>query len=368
MVAQAATKIDPQARTVASPTARSLAYDRLVLSPGIDLRFDALPGYDEAAAAKMPHAWKAGEQTLLLRRQLEAMEDGGTGRDRGARRALALSAGALRARQPDRALSQDQKAALEDAHPRRQGRLFAAAAVRERLEGALSRHDRMGRAVAGRPGRPRSIPRPTRSSPISATTPPQVANVIPPQKAGRIADARRRRRPHRLVPDRSGDVRLEARARHPRHRRCLHRRRACRNPRSAANAQAKACAAAIANLLAGRSPEAPRLTGACYNLVAPGYAFSLSGIYQPQGRHVRRGRRRRHTARSMRRARCAQREAEQGASLVQDRSRWKPLARSAIHDGRRVARRRRMLALPCAAGAQALAAATPSSAMPFRSR
>ena len=60
-----------------SPTARRFAYDRLVLSPGVDLRFDALPGYDEAAAAKMPHAWKAGEQTLLLRRQLEAMDDGG---------------------------------------------------------------------------------------------------------------------------------------------------------------------------------------------------------------------------------------------------------------------------------------------------
>ena len=49
-----------------------------MLSPGIDLRFDALPGYDEATSAKMPHAWKAGEQTMLLRRQIEAMEDGGT--------------------------------------------------------------------------------------------------------------------------------------------------------------------------------------------------------------------------------------------------------------------------------------------------
>src|SRR5260370_22057921 len=37
-----------------------------------------MPGYDEAAAAVMPHAWKGGEQTLLLRRQLEAMADGGT--------------------------------------------------------------------------------------------------------------------------------------------------------------------------------------------------------------------------------------------------------------------------------------------------
>src|ERR1700733_4155768 len=78
VIAQAATKVDPQTRTVGLADGTSLAYDRLVLAPGIDLRFDALPGYDEAAAEKMPHAWKAGEQTLLLRRQLEAMEDGGT--------------------------------------------------------------------------------------------------------------------------------------------------------------------------------------------------------------------------------------------------------------------------------------------------
>ena len=49
-----------------------------MLAPGIDLRFDALPGYGEEAAKTLPHAWKAGEQTLVLRRQLEAMEDGGT--------------------------------------------------------------------------------------------------------------------------------------------------------------------------------------------------------------------------------------------------------------------------------------------------
>jgi len=78
VVAQAAAKIDPQARRVTLADGNSLPYDRLVLAPGIDLRFDALPGYDEAAAAKMPHAWKAGEQTTLLRKQIEAMADGGT--------------------------------------------------------------------------------------------------------------------------------------------------------------------------------------------------------------------------------------------------------------------------------------------------
>src|SRR5579872_6049804 len=77
VVAQAATKVDPHARSVGLADGTSLGYDRLVLSPGIDLRFDALPGYDEAAAEKMPHAWKAGAQTVLLRRQLEAMPNGG---------------------------------------------------------------------------------------------------------------------------------------------------------------------------------------------------------------------------------------------------------------------------------------------------
>src|SRR3979409_686187 len=77
VIAEAAVKIDPQRRVVALSDGKSLSYDRLVLAPGIDVRFDALSGYDEAAAARMPHAWKAGEQTMLLRKQLEAMDDGG---------------------------------------------------------------------------------------------------------------------------------------------------------------------------------------------------------------------------------------------------------------------------------------------------
>src|SRR5205823_10031462 len=74
---QAATGVDPQARTVTLADGTRIPYDRLVVAPGIDFRWDALPGYTEAAAEKMPHAWKAGAQTTLLRRQLEAMADGG---------------------------------------------------------------------------------------------------------------------------------------------------------------------------------------------------------------------------------------------------------------------------------------------------
>ena len=52
---------------------------------------------------------------------------------------------------------------------------------------------------------------------------------------------------------------------------------------SAANAEAKACAAAIASLIAWKAPDIPKLYGACYNTVAPTYGFSRAGNYQPKG-------------------------------------------------------------------------------------
>ncbi|TPG59698.1 cytochrome C [Roseomonas nepalensis] len=74
-----AEEIDPVARRVRLRGGETLSYDRLILSPGIAIRFGALEGYDEAASRVMPHAWIAGDgaQTRLLRRQLEAMPDGG---------------------------------------------------------------------------------------------------------------------------------------------------------------------------------------------------------------------------------------------------------------------------------------------------
>jgi sulfide dehydrogenase [flavocytochrome c] flavoprotein chain len=70
------TAIDPAAHTVVTSRGR-IRYTRLVVSPGVDFRMEELAGYSEAAMDQMPHAWKAGPQTVLLRRQLEAMKDGG---------------------------------------------------------------------------------------------------------------------------------------------------------------------------------------------------------------------------------------------------------------------------------------------------
>lgn len=72
------TAIDAGKKVVVGSTG-NLAYDRLIVSPGIGFRFDEIEGYDaEKTPLVMPHAWIAGAQTQLLRRQLEAMKDGGT--------------------------------------------------------------------------------------------------------------------------------------------------------------------------------------------------------------------------------------------------------------------------------------------------
>ncbi len=73
-----ATGIDRDAKTVALAGGGSVAYDRLVVAPGIDFREGSLPGWDLTAQNAMPHAWKGGSQTELLKAQIESMPEGGT--------------------------------------------------------------------------------------------------------------------------------------------------------------------------------------------------------------------------------------------------------------------------------------------------
>lgn len=70
--------VDRDARTVALAGGGSVGYDRLILSPGIDFVEGAVPGWDVSAQNKMPHAFKAGSQTELLKAQVDAMPEGGT--------------------------------------------------------------------------------------------------------------------------------------------------------------------------------------------------------------------------------------------------------------------------------------------------
>ncbi|MEC8478797.1 MAG: NAD(P)/FAD-dependent oxidoreductase [SAR324 cluster bacterium] len=73
-----AKNVNSNSKTVTLDNGRKLDFDRAIVSPGVDLRFDSMDGYSQTATDKMPHSWKAGPQTALLRRQLENMRNGGT--------------------------------------------------------------------------------------------------------------------------------------------------------------------------------------------------------------------------------------------------------------------------------------------------
>lgn len=71
-----AAAIDRDKKRVVIAGAQPISYDRLVVAPGIDLQWESVPGYSEAVAQIMPHAWKPGAQTQLLVKKLNALDDG----------------------------------------------------------------------------------------------------------------------------------------------------------------------------------------------------------------------------------------------------------------------------------------------------
>ncbi|WP_069470124.1 NAD(P)/FAD-dependent oxidoreductase [Candidatus Marithrix sp. Canyon 246] len=73
-----AINIDPVAKKVRLAGGEEVAFDKLIVSPGIEFNWDAIEGYNAEIAEKIPHAWKAGSQTVTLRKQLEQMKDGGS--------------------------------------------------------------------------------------------------------------------------------------------------------------------------------------------------------------------------------------------------------------------------------------------------
>lgn len=77
VIHQAAASIDRAAKQVVLADGSKHAYDRLVVSPGIDLKYDSVPGWGQEFEEIMPHAWKAGKQTEILRAKLDAVPDGG---------------------------------------------------------------------------------------------------------------------------------------------------------------------------------------------------------------------------------------------------------------------------------------------------
>jgi sulfide dehydrogenase [flavocytochrome c] flavoprotein subunit len=275
----AATGIDPQARTVSLADGTRLSYDRLVVAPGIDIRWDAVPGYSEAAAERMPHAWKAGAQTTLLQRQLAAMEDGGL---------VVISAPANPYRCPPGPYERASLISyyLKTKKPRSKLILLDAKDAFSKQKLFQNAWQELYPSLLewvplSSGGKVTSVD----ASALTLATDFEtyraaVANFIPPQKAGRIAELAG-------VADRSGWCPIDPVTFESTLQPNIHvigdAAIAGAMPKSAfaANAQAKVCAAALATLLAGGTPQTPKLINTCYSLVAPHYGISIAGVYQP---------------------------------------------------------------------------------------
>ncbi|HSK42015.1 MAG TPA: NAD(P)/FAD-dependent oxidoreductase [Arenibaculum sp.] len=281
VVIDEAVSVDPGKRTVALQGGGTLEYDRLVLSPGIDLRYDALEGYDEAAARVMPHAWQAGPQTTLLRSQIEAMPDGGLVLicppanpfrcPPGPYERASMIAHYLKTNKPkSKIMILDSKGNFS-----KQG-LFTKA-WQELYPGMIEwlPAEGGGKVLRADPGA------------LGVETDfglqkGNVVNVIPPQRAGRIAQLAG-------CTDDSGWCPVDTNTFESKLQPGIHvigdASVASPMPKSAtaANSQAKAAAAAIVALLKGDPVTAATLANTCYSLVAPDQGISVTTVYANGG-------------------------------------------------------------------------------------
>lgn len=272
------TVIDAAKKQINIEGGHTLDYDYAVVSPGIDFHWEAIDGYDRAAAELMPHAWKAGPQTLLLRKQIEAMADGGTvfitappnpfrcppgPYERAAQIAHYLT----RHKPKSKVIILDHKTRFS-----KQG-LFTAGWKRHygnMISWVSGAED--GKVLAVDPKKGVLI---TDFSEHKA----DVANVIPPQRAGAVATR------SGLVDD-SGWCPVDQRTFESSiHKDVFVIGDSCiagAMPKSgyAANSQGKVCAAVIAARVNGREPPEPSYVNTCYSLLAPDHGISVAAVYR----------------------------------------------------------------------------------------
>lgn len=278
MVYDEAVDIDAVARRVSLGSGKTLDYDRLVVSPGVALRWDALEGYDRVAADNMPHAWQGPEQLALLRARLLGMEDGGvviisvpatplSGPAAPYERA-SLVADYLKQHKPrSKVLVLD----TNNAFPRQE--LF--------VQGWDALYPGMIEWVSGNEGG--GVIRVDAGSGVVYSVTDKyrgsVVNVVPPQQAGSIAQ-------QTGLVDGDGWCPVEARGFESLHHQGIHViGDACiagEMPKSgfAANSQAKVAAAAVVDLLNGRQPGDPSYLNSCYSLFNSEYGISEAQVYR----------------------------------------------------------------------------------------
>jgi NADPH-dependent 2,4-dienoyl-CoA reductase/sulfur reductase-like enzyme len=270
------TAIDPDKKTVMLADGH-LSYDRLIVSPGVDFMFDKVEGLDaQVASESIPHAWKAGAQTVLLRKQLEQMADGGVF-------ALAIPKGPYRcppgpyerACQVASYLKEHKpksKVLVLDANPdivSKKG-LFMAA-WNELYPGMVEYRPNsmvVGVDVASKTAK-------TEFEDVKA----DVLNVIPPMRSGVVADM-------------AGLANVDARwcgvdflsyeSKVHQNIHVIGDAVSAALPKSGhmATSQAKICAAAIIEMMSGKQPDqAPVIANTCYSMVSGDEAMHVANVY-----------------------------------------------------------------------------------------
>lgn len=270
--------VDAVGKKLKLATGALIAYDKLVLSPGIDFRWNALSGYDEAAAQLAPHAWKAGQQTLILKRQLDAMPDGGVFLmvapanpyrcPPGPYERASMVAYYLKTHKPkskililDAKNNFSKQTLFMDGWKRLYGDMIEW--VPANKDGNVIRVEAQHLTV---------------ETEFNVKHKASVLNVIPPQAAGLIAQ-------RAGVTNKSGWVPVQAQtfesSQVPDIFVVGDATIAAPMPKSGfcANAQAKVAAAAIVNALAGKDASTASWANTCYSLVGPDYGISVAGVY-----------------------------------------------------------------------------------------
>ena len=272
--------VDAAKRSISLARGGSMTYDRLVLSPGVDFMFDQIPGLNDATAqSRILHAWKAGPQTVALRKQLEDMKDGGV---------FAISI----PKAPFRCPPAPYERACLVASYFKQRKPKSKVIILDANEEVASKKDLFTKAWADlysgiveyrnenevkdvEPGSNTAI---TEFDKLKA----DVLNVIPPQRAGDIAT----KSGLKLINNRWVDVNwLTMESTNTPNVHVLGDAvfPAPVMPKSGnmANQQGKLAAAAILNLLAGQPPSAtPVLMNACYSFMDSGSAAHINSVHK----------------------------------------------------------------------------------------
>ncbi len=275
----AVTAIDPVAKTVTTAGSGSVQYDRLVVSPGIGFRWDQIEGYDATISQRVAHAWKAGPQTALLRKQLMAMDDGGTvivappanpfRCPPGPYERVSMMAHYLTHNKPkSKILILDAKDKFSKQPLFMQGWDALYPGMIEWVKGTA------GGIVSGIDVKTNEL-----VNELGDRFKGDVINLIPPQKAGVLAHIAG-------LVDKTGWCPVNQRTFESKIHQHVHViGDACiagKMPKSgfAANSQGKVCAAAIAASLGGYDMPDPSYVNTCYSLVAPDYGISVAAVYK----------------------------------------------------------------------------------------